>query len=209
MAASPFRGLSRGTVTLQEFRAGDLAKVARNALGQFTSYQHLMLSANTDLAKAAARLAQGALQEKVSATGRPQRATQYLLSALMVEGIGWKANADGFQMGIYEGLNKDVRVRGYWRGLEEGSSVHVGRELRGWFVGRNGERYGPSSDRYRMDPRMPQTSKGALILIKNPIPAYGYLETGAARFRAQRDQIVTPIYDRWLRQLPGYQGRGT
>lgn len=209
MAASPFRGLSRGTVALQEFRAGDMARAARNALGQFTSFQHLTLAANTELAKAAALLAAGSLQESINATGRPQRASQYLLRALALEGIGWKANAEGFQMGIYDGLNNDPRVRGYWRGVEEGSSVHVGRELHGFFVGRSGERYGPSADRYRMDPRMPQTSRGALIVIRNPIPAYHYLDQGAQRFRAQRDQIARPIYDRYLSQLPGYTSGGT
>jgi hypothetical protein len=208
MAGSPFRGLSRGSVALQEFRASSMARAARDALGRFTSYQHLMLDANTELGKAAASMAQRALRDAVADTGRPQRASQYLILALGEEGIGWKANSEGFQMGIYDGLNNDVRVRGYWRGLEEGSSVHVGRELRGFFIGRNGQRYGPSADRYRQDPRMPQTSRGALIIIQNPIPAYHYLEQGAQRFRDQRDQFADRIYARYLGQLPGYTGRG-
>src|SRR4051794_5341065 len=99
-----------GTVELAETRLGDLAKAARDAQGRFRSAQVEIRAANIEIGRRAAEYAADELANQVAITGRPQRATHYLINALLTEGIGYKGTIDGFQMGIYAALDKDVRV---------------------------------------------------------------------------------------------------
>lgn len=182
------------------YRPEGLTRSARDLAGRFTSLQTTVRVAHEAMALGLARSQAEALREAVGATGRPQRATRYLERALVSEG-NWRATADGFAVGI-EAFLRSTRAAPYYRNLEEGSEVHVGRVLHGLFLTPGGRLEGPVAGSksavqaivtrtvFGSEPDNRQTSigtarpRGARFVIQRPIPAYHFMRNGTERYLA-------------------------
>lgn len=110
-------------------RKADLAKFERAAK-----------QANEIMALKLAEMIQQSLRDAIKEGGRPQQREDLLLKAI-IDKRNRKATADGITVGFL-GQAWAGEVRKYYQGLEVGTSVHVGRALRGAFL-RGGRLVGP------------------------------------------------------------------
>jgi hypothetical protein len=70
----------------------------------------------------------------------------------------------------------------WWELHEEGSSVHVGREVRGFFQPGNAR---PSGAEFRVHPLFAPVGRGPKMTIQNPIPERAFVRHGAAVAEAE------------------------
>jgi hypothetical protein len=199
-------GVQFGTQVLEER--------ARDAQGRFTSAQNAARLQNERMAEELANYMVKALDEAVAQRGRPQRGTELLARAIL-DPENRDANIDGFVVGT-DYLDRSP-AKSYWRGVEEGSAVHVGRLIYGWFAdsvpSSPGERFAPMEG--RVDRRLIQVSRenypqhfgpvgkgGAahsagpfFFRIKNPIPAYQFMEKG------RKEWLATDALERSYRKV--------
>ena len=146
---------------------------ARDLLGRFGVLQGEMKTGFGKMAVQAQLDIVQILKLEITSTGRPQRKTQYLITA-MESSENRAVSFDGFVIGTKAALDHGP-VASYYRNLEEGTSIFVGRELTGFFLApagqpTNGKKKsllsGPSNDRRRRDVRLIQTAQfyaGTLI----------------------------------------------
>ncbi len=156
---------------------------ARNALGQF---QRGLLTVQEINQAAGESVQQSVLKAFDSSLVRPQRPTHWLRDALAApEAI--RSNIDGF-LYLPEGYLESSKARLYWRGLEQGTSVHEGQVIYGFFRSLEGTLSAPSPELFRHDvtfePRHSADSRirrgpsPRFIRIRRPITAHSYLEKG-------------------------------
>jgi hypothetical protein len=114
-----------------------------------------IIDAHKEMAESAAKAVIKALKESIARTERVQRGTDYLIKALE-DPEGYVATRDGFVIG--GDFLEHSAAKAYFRNLEVGTRIFVGRELRGGFLsGEGGSFSGPDSSRIGLDPRLPQT----------------------------------------------------
>lgn len=141
----------------------DLTKAivqARNVQKQFNpggpGFHTMLVQAHREMAEHVQVEMVKALRQAIESGPRAaeQRQTQWLEKALAnPENIGF--NIDGFVVNTSY-LDKSP-VRGYWRGLEEGTEVHVGRLITGFFADRTlSTRYAPAGGGDMYNARMIQ-----------------------------------------------------
>ena len=102
-------------------------------------------AANEFLAEQAVEDIVEVLQERIRETGRPQRETEYLVNALK-DPRNIDFDAKGFTVGMDDFLQQSKAGR-YFRNLEYGSRVFVGRVIEGFFAGPSGRPIEPGQGR--------------------------------------------------------------
>lgn len=152
----------------------------------------------------------GELEEAIRSRGREQRESQLLLKALTNKGSR-ASNVTGFTVGNLESFPGVAR---YYRNLEVGTSVFVGRTLTGMFQNgagqlvrpiRAGENADGSLDRTeQIDPRFIVFHKEAKqhrkdykphpLVVKHPIEGYEFFKKGTAHFRASGGRLEIGFY---------------
>ena len=124
----------------------------RNELGQFQSMNQQAKQAHAQMAEKCAETVVEYLMSRIEEHGRDQRGTEELPKALMGDGNRY-VSQDGWTFGIPSYLDS-TPVGPYWRNLEVGTDVFVGRQFRGWFINVAGEKLFPSE--LRVDPKLAQ-----------------------------------------------------
>lgn len=147
--------------------------------------------AHERMAKEVNKAQQEVLLERIARRGREQKGSEALVSALVEDGnrelIG-TSGTGGFVAGVDKFLNSS-QAAPYWRNLEQGTHIFVGRRMYGFF--RSGGSWSPPTNQRRMqtDLRLVygRDARGnpnnTWVTIQNPIQPYRYLEGGGARFR--------------------------
>ena len=184
------------------FDSAGLIEAARQAGLRIDEARTQVGRANLSIAQKMQQAQLRFLRESIETTGRPQRPTQYLVRALESDAY-IEADPDHFTVGTAAVL-EDPQISPYWRGLEYGSSAHVGHTLYGYFRSIEGKKYPAMEERIREDPRLIQLShstppgkrrrKGRQsfpwpITIHNPIPEYAFLRQGTEEVTPAIDQI--------------------
>lgn len=200
-------------------RAG--IQLAARIKGQFAprgaGFQTLLIAAHREMAEKAQGLMVDNLRESIAQRGREQRGTDLLLKALASpENIDY--NIDGFVV-TTSYLDRSP-VRTYWRGLEEGTSVHVGRLITGYFSDASlAGRYAPAEG--GKDARMIQLRRTPGVIravkenetagssqfgkgpwqfrIRHKIQGYQYLAKGARAYA--ESGFTKQRYDRFAQEL--------
>lgn len=117
------------------YSPAEATRVARNALGQFTSAQ---AEIGAELEGLAIRLqemqveALHRIQEEHPGGPREQRGTHYLEDAVLSP-ANRHVTAETMVVGI-EAAFAETPAASYWRGLETGTSVHVGQRMWGLWI---------------------------------------------------------------------------
>lgn len=134
---------------------GAVVTGARELSGKFRNTQARIQVAHEKMAADAAQEVRNALEKELKAHGRAQlREGAEGLPGIITAPGNRHADADGFQVGLDSFMNSS-QAGTYWRNLEYGSDVFVGRVLFGAF--RNGGSwFGPDPARYLHDPRLLQ-----------------------------------------------------
>lgn len=148
------------------------------------------------------------LEDKVRARGRRQRAKND--GARLADAIRSSDNRRVNQLGFTVGyLDENAAVRPYYRNLEQGSSVHVGRYLSGVFTSKGATDPRPGLRKYGRDARFPQRDPFRYdrpydpgVKIKNPIIGYRYIEGGIDNFvgRGGTTTLAAAAYTAALKQ---------
>lgn len=173
-------------------------RISRDLRGRFTSaqseargaFERLAIRLQEEQVKALHQIIDN--PPSLSGEGRrAQRGTHYLEDAL-VSPTNRELTIDGFVVGIDAALDESPAGQ-YWRGLEEGTSVHIGQKMYGLWntpsglqgpetggrdaIGFTGWRNVGDSEDYRDE-------RGKLpgFRIHNPILAYHYMRTGIRNF---------------------------
>lgn len=160
---------------------------ARDVAGRFASLQVEIQDAHRRMALELQDIV--ASQFKRSLERKAQRPTRYLEKALMEpDAVRW--NVDGFLF-LPEGFLDRSQARFYWRHIEKGTRIFVGREMRGFFRSLEGGIHGPQANRRGKDPFMPQIgptfgSRQGNQQTKIPVGSSTY---GALQARVGRRQI--------------------
>lgn len=132
---------------------------ARDLRGRFTSTSHAMKQAFELAAQDLQRFEAEALLHPEQGLRRPQgaeagRPEQHLVKALLSE-HNRRVTFDGMAVNLTEWLNSpQSKVNLYWRGLEEGTTKHVGQVIYGYFLGVDGAPFAATMERRYLDPRM-------------------------------------------------------
>lgn len=186
--AKPRRqGLLRATYSFEEGR-----KLAAKIAGESERATNPIRRAHTEMAKQYQYAVRQALQDKIDDRGRAQRPDERLMKFLG-SARARRVNLSGFTVGLME---RDPILRLYARNLDQGSPVHVDKVLQGMFLTRNGQLVPPTDNREaQRDMRLIRFREfktghlAPLVLIKNPIPAYRYWETGKKIFLEQGNYV--------------------
>ena len=104
------------------------------------------------------------------------------LSEAIMDPLNATSNDTGFGVGNTIFLD---RVTPYWRQIEEGSTVHVGRQQRAWFVDGAGKLQPPAGFRRGQDqwsPRSATSRSAPLVRIKVPIEAHRFFARAMKQF---------------------------
>lgn len=201
-------------------RGQGVTRKARNALGQFTSMQVEIKIAHRKMAEQVQQDVVEAFEQSLLQVERVQKRQRYLHKAL-ASPKAVKYNLDGFVY-LPAGYLDRSAARRYWRLIEDGTSIFVGRELRGFFRSLEGKTSSPSASRQGADPYMPQMKKkpskkkiaaaksgkfvkgiGHPITIRNPILAHNYIEHGVAAFEASG--FIEETYNEAFSRFAGYK----
>jgi hypothetical protein len=102
-------------------------------------------AANAVLAEALVHDIVAVLEDRIREMGRPQKSSEHLINALLDE-RNRASDANGFWVGNDEFLQDSAAGR-YFRNLEYGSTVFVGRIIEGFFAGANGRPIEPGQGR--------------------------------------------------------------
>lgn len=146
--------------------------INRSALGRFLDGGgELITDVHRKMAVDASEAVADVLRQRVSRTGREQKGTDSLFESIL-DPRYQTANRDGFVLGGKAFEQSPARL--YFRNLERGSDVFLGREIGGFFVGASGGISAPGKD--RTDLRLIQLGRvyssrpGARSTQDNPIP---------------------------------------
>lgn len=159
------------------------------------------------------------LERRIKATNRDQESPENLVRVVANADLNSTWNADGFQWFRSSKVNR-TNVRRYWRVIEEGSRYWVNRSretgegliFRGSRFDGTGATRGGAGGRFRSTgfDRTAGTSAVNVVrpfangkprgaLIRNPIPAYHYLEETQRAFGANSRAGVPAEYRRIVR----------
>lgn len=144
---------ARGGTVSVSFDSAVMAAYARRVAGMSARADKPILAAHHNLANELQSSIAVSLSDAVSRRGRAQRKkpeTARLEHALMSP-RNRRVNVSGYTVGYLDAI---AEVRPYWRGLELGSSRHVGRFLRGSFMNAAGKLVAPRTG--GTDPRFLQ-----------------------------------------------------
>lgn len=144
----------RGSVVSVSVESAQMGAMARRVAGMSARADKPIMAAYHDIAYELQDAIATSLTNSVSGRKRVQRkkpAPNRLASAIRSP-RNRRVNVDGFTVGY---LDEIAAVRPYWRGLEVGSSRHVGRFLRGSFQNAAGKLVAPQKEGGR-DPRFLQ-----------------------------------------------------
>lgn len=135
-------------------------RLARDLQGKYAKMQHQAEVAHARMARDAAIYIQDELRGRIRDTGRQQNVgkgrNSHLIRALSSP-KNRIATKDGFAVVLDEFMNSS-KAAPYWRNLEYGSRVHVGREMSGFFLSRSGRVFPPlSNERFHRHGRLIQT----------------------------------------------------
>lgn len=137
-----------------------------------------------DISSNLMRAQQRVLQERIDQTGRAQRSTRLLVNAI-VDDRNRRINVQGFTVGYLDEAWSHVAL--YYRGLEEGTDVHLsavsGLLLRGYWITPGGLEGPRGSGKNAIGFSGRYVEQGGFA-IKRPIPAYRFLELGARQWLA-------------------------
>lgn len=152
------RSIAGGTAAYTADLKGAVT-TARNLQGRYQSMQRQVQAAHDEMAYHAQNVIANYLEKRIRRHGRPQsdRKKPQLVQLLRAKEAR-KANIDGFVINP-DGYLESTTAAPYYRNLEEGTDVFVGRELSGYFRSLEGRAYPARSDRLRQDPRLFQTGK--------------------------------------------------
>lgn len=131
-------------------------RLARDLKGRFQSLNQQIKMAFEAAAKdlqeeEVKALRQGLRRPQGAQAGRPE---ENLVKALLSE-RNRKVTQDGLAVNLVEWLNSPAsKVNLYWRGLEDGTSKHVGQIIYGFFLGVDKNPHAASQERRFLDPRM-------------------------------------------------------
>lgn len=134
-----------------------LQTLGRDMLGRIGKAPTQVRAAHFEMARKAGDTIAFTLQQRVRATGRTQRPTQTLI-LLLRDDRALDASIDGWVVGR-AGFFESSKAGPYYRNLETGTRIFVGRELRGFFQSASGQASPPSGERFRKDPRLIQVNK--------------------------------------------------
>jgi hypothetical protein len=129
------------------------------------------------------------LDESVVAHGRPQR-PEGVLRNVFINDLASSHTRRGFRWGVSQKLNSSPAGM-YWRGVEHGSTVFVGRITRVIWITRGGGVVPPMPTPGPIDARMPNDWNGALngrgwgVKIHTPITGYHFMATAADEFKSE------------------------
>jgi hypothetical protein len=107
-------------------------RMARDSRGWFASAQVEIGQAMETLAIRLQKAQVAALERAIEAGGREQRGTHYLEDAILSPS-NRVVTGDGFLVGV-ESAFEESEAGSYWRGLEEGTSKHIGQKMYGLWV---------------------------------------------------------------------------
>ena len=108
------------------------------------------------------------------------------------------------------GFFESSKAAPYYRNLETGTRIFVGRELRGFFQSASGSASPPSADRFRRDPRLIQTNKffagtkGSREELKKQA-ARGDFSPGKQTYGRTRRRLPEPKLDSQGRARGGFK----
>lgn len=214
-------------ITIQ---AGDLLNSLRDELGRFTSLQSEAVAIHREIARGIQRTQADTLAQRIDEHGRPQDAREQgerLLQRAIESSDYIDYTGGGFRVGTSE--FDEFPLNTYWRHIEFGSRVFVGRILHGYYRQAGGRsRWPPLESRYPIDARLIQvlefheagTGLKRMgkengfpfdIEIRRPIPAYHFLEAGYEKYGIEINEdgevgvydasIIADIYERYLAQF--------
>lgn len=186
--------------------ARNIQVAARNAKGQFTSFQGAVLKANQRSLRWIQDTASDNLTKSINAHGRPQDRNSGRLKRAIEDPGNSSATVDGFAFMQDDKVRPEVP---YYRAIERGSSYWVNKRLPFLFLDGGGEfhRNNPSRRRdpirsqgrrndHIVGPReartMVHTGERNFVTIRNPVPRYGYAS------KARRAFLRDGIYERLL-----------
>lgn len=182
------------------FRPGNISQLLQQYRAQAREIRAAALAANAEIALGMQAMALENLESKMSP--RPQRETKYLVRA--VERTNFiHFDERGFDFAT-RAFTADPAINSYWRGIEFGSTKHLGRELFGFFRGTSpGRGYAPREDRYQVDarliqlPRLPGSTGNFpfRIVIGKPIVERKFLRDTIDAYRAGK---ISETYKRHL-----------
>lgn len=157
-----FGGFNKDTKALFIARPGAGARLARDQKGRYANLSTQAKYAHELMARDAAKSIQQELRDRVADNGREQNVgrgrNSHLIRAIN-QPKNRVASADGFAVMLYDYMNSS-KAAPYWRNLESGSRVHVGRELRGFFLSRSGKAFPPlRNEKFHTHGRLIQTNK--------------------------------------------------
>lgn len=136
------------------------------------------------------------LDDAVLAHGRPQREDGRMRNVL-INDLASTHSRRGFRWGVSAKLNRSP-AGAYWRGIEHGTRVHVGRITRAVWITSGGRVRSPDAGRYPRDARMPTDWDGALdgrgwiVRIRSGITGYHFMASAADEFAQEgvyREQL--------------------
>jgi hypothetical protein len=194
--------------------AGKLSASVRRIRGQFASMGPELEKANQASIDWLNARALEHLDESVGAHGRPQRADGRMRNVLLNDGASSRTSR-GFRWGVSQKLRASP-VGPYWRGIESGSTVFVGRITRVIWIAPGGGIVAPDGGRYPSDARMPNDwnaglrGRGWITTIKRPIVGYHFMSKTANEFRSE-DVYVEKLRQasaQWRRVLRAAQRSG-
>ena len=166
------RSTPQRLVALNWYKAGN----ARNAKGQYTTIANALIPLNERWSQKIRTSAREHLEaSRVGPQDRRRKNGWRHLGPALGARENLTFSDTGFGFFRPDFMDK---VTPYWRQIEEGSRVHVGRRQVMAFAGPFGEAIGPTQQRFRMDPwRTSGTGKGRVWkgTIRRPIGAHRFL----------------------------------
>lgn len=159
--------------------------INRSALGRFLDGGgELITDVHRKMAQDASEAVVDVLRQQISRTGRQQKGSQDLLDSVL-DPRYQTATRDGFVLGGREFEQSPARL--YFRNLEQGSDVFLGREIGGFFASATGGISAPGAD--RTDLRLIQLGRvfsnrpGARSTPDNPIPVGSLYDQKTGKLR--------------------------
>jgi hypothetical protein len=169
--------------------ADKLSASARRIRGQFASMGPELEKANQRAVNWLNKRALEHLDAAVAEHGRPQRPEGVLRNVFLNDGAS-SVHSRGFRWGVSQKLNASG-AGAYWRAIEQGSSVFVGRITHVIWLDGAGAISPPDAGMYPHGARMPNDWNGALngrgwiTTIRKPIVGYEYMATTRDEFQSE------------------------
>lgn len=150
-------GVAIGGTAFAQLDMRGLQQLGRDMAGRIGKAPTQVRVAHRQMGLAAGQTIANYLEVQIRRTGRTQRPNDTLVQLLRSPNAV-DASIDGWVVGR-AGFFENSPAAPYYRNLETGTRIHVGRELRGFFLSASGKASPPSGERYRRDPRLIQVNK--------------------------------------------------